>query len=141
MELPAEIRNMVYEYALTDPSGINLVGTFKHKRRTVERVSAKCEADISQDRDYSDSFLINDSIRSQHEKPAPLVPSLLAVSKQIHQEAVDTLYGKNEFIFTDSFALYNFMINLGPRGAKHLKTLRLRGWLYGRATKAYNHSC
>jgi hypothetical protein len=63
------------------------------------------------------------------------------VSKQIHQEAVDTLYGKNEFIFTDSFALYNFMINLGPRGAKHLKTLRLRGWLYGRATKAYNHSC
>ncbi|KAG9191121.1 hypothetical protein G6011_09209 [Alternaria panax] len=141
LELPAEIRNLIYEYTLTDSGGINLVGTFKHKRRTVERISAECQTGISQGRSWSDTLLMNDNIRSQHEQPAALVPSLLAVSKQVHQEGVDILYGKNEFTFTDSFALYNFLINLGPRGAKHLKTLRIRGWLNGRAMKAYNHSC
>ncbi|CAN9253157.1 unnamed protein product [Alternaria alternata] len=141
MELPAEIRNIIYEYTLTDPAGINLVGTFKHKRRTVERIPAKCQASISHDGPWSGALPINDNIRSQHEQPAALVPSLLAVSKQIHQECIDILYGKNEFVFTNSFALYSFLINLGPRGAKHLKTLRIRGWLYGRAMKGYNHSC
>jgi hypothetical protein len=141
MELPAEIRNLIYEYTLTTPSGINLVGTFKHKRRTVERISTKCQADFTQYRGYSAGHVMNDSIRNQHEKPTALVPSLLAVNKQIHQEATDILYGKNEFIFTDSFALYNFMINLGPTGAKRLKTVRIQGWLDGRAMKAYNHSC
>jgi hypothetical protein len=141
MQLPAEIRNMIYEYALTDPSGINLVGVFKHKRRTVERISVQCQADMSKDSSWSVSFRMNDSIRNQHEEPVPLVPSLLAVNKQIHQEATDILYGKNEFILTDSFALYSFIINLGPSGAKHLKTLRILGWLSGRAMKAYNHSC
>ncbi|KAL1797799.1 hypothetical protein ACET3X_004405 [Alternaria dauci] len=141
LDLPAEIRNMIYEYTLTDPAGINLAGTWKHKRRTVERITAKCQANISTNRNWTDTRLMNDNIRSQHEQPAALVPSLLAVSKQIHQECIDILYGNNEFIFANSFALYNFMINLGPRTAKHLKTLRIRGWLYGRAMKAYNHSC
>ncbi|KAH6876018.1 hypothetical protein BKA58DRAFT_380869 [Alternaria rosae] len=141
LNLPAEIRNIIYEYTLTDSSGINLVGVFKHKRRNVERISAKLQAELSQESGWSDSQRMNNGVRKTQEEPAPLVTSLLAVNKQIHQEGVDILYGKNEFIFTDSFALYNFMINLGPNRAKSLRTLRILGWLHGRAMKAYNHSC
>ncbi|KAI4933027.1 hypothetical protein J4E85_003430 [Alternaria conjuncta] len=141
LKLPAEIRNIIYEYTLTDPSGINLVGVFKHKRRNVERISAKLQAELSEGSSWSDAQRMNNGIRRAQEESAPLVTSLLAVSKQIHQEGVDILYGKNEFIFTDSFALYNFMINLGPNRSKSLRTLRILGWLHGRAMKAYNHSC
>jgi hypothetical protein len=140
MELPAEIRNTIYEYALFDPSGMNFIGIYKHSRRDVDRVSAQCLAAMTQ-AGWSDSIHINDGVRKNHEKPVALVPSLLGVNKQIHKEGVDILYGKNEFVFQDSFALHNFLINLGPSGAKHLKTIRVLGWLHGRCRKEYNHSC
>jgi hypothetical protein len=68
------------------------------------------------------------------------VPSLLVVSKQIYHEACDILYD-NEFIFADSFALYNFLLNLGPTGAKQLKHVRMLEWCSGRGMNGYNHSC
>ncbi|CAO2655170.1 Nn.00g102340.m01.CDS01 [Neocucurbitaria sp. VM-36] len=139
MKLPAEIRNMVYAYALIDPSGINLVATFKHKRRTVERVSEETQSNVAS-RFYYQPGRLNDEVRAKCEVPISLAPSLLAVSKQVHYEAREVLYS-NEFIFADTFALYNLLINLGPSGAKQLKTLRLLGWGYGRAMKAYNHAC
>lgn len=129
---------MVYNYALTDPSGINLVATFKHKRRTVERVSAETQSKIGGN--YYSTSRLNDGVRAKYEEPMSLVPSLLVVSKQIHFEARDVLYS-NEFILADTFALYSFLINLGPSGSRHLKKLRLLGWGYGRAMKAYNHAC
>lgn len=138
MDLPAEIRNMIYSYSLVDPSGINLVGSFKHKRRTVERVSAATQAGISEQRYLYRK--LNDDMRSTYAEPTALVPALLAVNKQIQQEAGDILYA-NDFILADSFALYSFMLNLGPSGAKLLKSVRIMDWGYGRALKAYNHSC
>ncbi|KAF1936425.1 hypothetical protein EJ02DRAFT_459542 [Clathrospora elynae] len=137
MQLPAEIRNLIYGYALIDPFGIHLVGKFIHKRRTVERISAECQDKVSR---YQRRTNIMSKFRAQYENYASLVPSLLAVSKQVHREGLDILYS-NEFIMADSFALYAFLINLGPAKAKHLKTIRLMGWGYGRTMKAYNHSC
>ncbi|KAF1921373.1 hypothetical protein BDU57DRAFT_438415 [Ampelomyces quisqualis] len=137
--LPAEIRNMIYSYALTDRTGINLVGCFKHRRRTVERVSADMQATIPHGHHWSRSDL-NYGVWGQYEKPSALVPSLLAVSKQIHQEACDILYD-NDFIFADSFTLYNFLLNLGPTGAKQLKRVRMLDWCIGRGMKGYNHAC
>jgi hypothetical protein len=140
MELPAEIRNIIYTYALTDPSGINFVATFKHRRRTVERISAQCMEQVAGGYRRYSNIRVNDVVRAQQEEPTSLVPSLLAVSKQIYSEGLDILYS-NEFVFADSFAMYAFLINLGPARAKHLKTLRLLEWGHGRAMKAYNHSC
>jgi hypothetical protein len=140
MELPAEIRNMVYSYALADPSGIKFVATFKHKRRTVERVSGEMQAIASRGKGYRGRRYDNDDMAADQEEPATLVPSLLAVSKQVYTEGHDILYS-NEFIFADTSALYNFLINLGPSGSKYLKTLRLRGWGYGRGAKTYNNAC
>lgn len=72
--------------------------------------------------------------------PPSLVPSLLAVNKQIYAEGINILYG-HEFVFLDPSALYAFLINLGPSGARHLKSIRLMRWEYGRAKAAYNHAC
>jgi hypothetical protein len=131
---------MIYTYCLEDPSGINLVAAFKHKRRTVGRVSEEVQANIGGRNHYYTASRINNDVRTKYKEPVTLVPALLAVNKQIYQEGRDILYG-NEFICADTFALYSFLINLGPAGAKKLKHLRLMGWSFGRATKAYNHSC
>jgi hypothetical protein len=144
MQLPAEIRDTIYHYTLADASGINLMGTFKHKRRTVQRISAEGQSRIQDlvNRRYrfrSSNMFNNDELATFKEQTV-LVPSLLAVCKQIYQEGRDILYG-NEFILTDSFALYSFLINLGPSGCKHLKHLRLIEWGYGRGMKGYNHAC
>src|SRR5438552_169639 len=37
LELPAEIRNMIYSHCLTDPRGVYLLPATKNYRRTVER--------------------------------------------------------------------------------------------------------
>jgi hypothetical protein len=133
MELPAEIRNMIYSYTLTDPSGINLMGTYKHKRRTVQRISTEMVYNMAGT--YRRSFH-----GDKDEEPVSLVPSLLAVSKQIYSEGRDFLYS-NELVFVDSFALYCFMLNISPAGAKQLQHLRLLQWAYSRTLKGYNHAC
>ncbi|KAF2126526.1 hypothetical protein P153DRAFT_297883 [Dothidotthia symphoricarpi CBS 119687] len=137
LELPAEIRNEIYHYVLADPSGINLVSVNKHKRRTVKRVTAKLMEDL---RGYNGSVVINYKIKANTEEPAVLVPSLLAVNKQILHEGRSILYS-NEFTFMDTSALYNLLVNLGPTGASLLKRIRLLGWGDGRGTKPYNHAC
>jgi hypothetical protein len=135
MQLPAEIRNIIYTYALTDPSGINLVGAFKNRRRTVERVSADVVSEMRRHR-----YHLNNSFRSKSLEPVELVPSLLATSKQIHQEGRDFLYS-NELVFPEPSALYSFMLNLSPATAKQLRHIRLKDWAHRRGIKAYNHAC
>lgn len=138
MELPAEIRNLIYTYALTDPSGFHFVTAFKHRRRVTERISVNLAHQLAQE-----GFIIrklNSELRKNHKRPATLVPSLLAVSKQIYSEGQDILYG-NEFSFVDTPALYAFMINLGSNAKKCLKSVRVASWARGSGSKTYNHAC
>lgn len=128
---------MIYTYALTDPSGVQFVAVQRNRRRCVERVSNQTLTSVSRSRLYYQSSKINNDT---DELPTSLVPSLLAVNKQVHQESCDILYG-NELVFADTVALYSFMINLGPAGASHLKMIRLKGWGRGRTSKAYNNVC
>lgn len=127
---------MIYSYALTDSSGINFVAIQRNKRRCVERVSRGTLGTVFRSRSPYQSSNINDG----NDLPASLVPSLLAVNKQIHWESCDILYS-NELVFADTIALYSFMINLGPASAKHLKKMRLMSWNYGRTSKTYNNAC
>lgn len=102
------------------------------------RVSSETFRVVTGGRSYYQSNRINDDAEEQ---ATELVPSLLAVNKQVHREGCDNLYS-NELIFADTIALYAFMINLGPDGsASHLKTMRLKGWGHGRTSKAYNNAC
>lgn len=128
---------MIYSYALTEPSGLHFVAVQRYRRRCVERVSCKTFNDVSRRRSPYQSSNINDDA---DEQAASLVPSLLAVNKQIYQEGCDILYG-NDLIFADTTALYAFMINLGPASASLLKKICIKGWGYGRTSKAYNNAC
>jgi hypothetical protein len=128
---------MIYSYALTDTSGIKFVAVQRNRRRCVERVSDETFDQASHGRSPYQSSKINDDA---DEQPTVLVPSLLAVNKQIHQEGCDIMYS-NELVFADPIALYAFMINLGPTSASHIRKMRLKGWGWGRTSKAYNNAC
>lgn len=129
---------MIYSYALIDPSGIKFVAVQRHRRRCVERVSDKTFSQVSSGRSYYQSNTINNDA---DEQATELVPSLLAVNKQVHREACDILYS-NELVFADPTALYAFLLNIGRGGSVlRIKTMRLKGWGYGRTSKAYNNSC
>jgi hypothetical protein len=128
---------MIYSYALTDTSGIKFVAVQRNRRRCVERVSDETFDQASHGRSPYQSSKINDDA---DEQPTVLVPSLLAVNKQIHQEGCDIMYS-NELVFADPIALYAFMINLGPASASHIRKMRLKGWGWGRTSKAYNNAC
>lgn len=162
MDLPAEIRNIIYGYCLIDPSGIFLSSTTKQFRRTVRRVPeqdfrgvrptwAIYRSDSSYDStNETDSFVAGDSDEEPKKEKAkeyvpssrvsPLIPALLAVSKQIYHEGRDMLYG-NEFHLGDTLALHSFLVDIGPRAAALLKKINLIRWGEGRGVhKAYNHA-
>ncbi|EAT82447.1 hypothetical protein HBI56_089130 [Parastagonospora nodorum] len=139
LQLPAEIRNMIYGYTLEDPSGINLVASFRHRRRTVERISPGLMSQIAGGY-YSRSRSQYYIDRNDTADPVELVPSLLAVSKQVYHEGRDVLYN-NEFRFADTTVLYHFMLNISPAGAKQLKHLRIMSFNYSRGMTAYNNAC
>jgi hypothetical protein len=123
-----------------DPSGLNFVAVQRNKRRCVERVSRQLFDRVSSSMSCYQSNRINDDVRDGDNHPAILVPSLLAVNKQIHREGRDFLYG-NDFVFADTLALYAFMINIGPASASSLKRMHLLGWGRNRTMKAYNNAC
>lgn len=137
LDLPAEIRNTIYDYVLYEPSGINFVGTYRKMRRVAARISAEYLLNAG-GRIYSP--MSQQAIDNANGDHIPLVPSLLAVNKQIYNEGIDILYG-NQLIFADSLALYSFLINLGPVRAQHLRKIRILGWHYTRAMKVYNNAC
>ncbi|EUC31004.1 hypothetical protein COCCADRAFT_38837 [Bipolaris zeicola 26-R-13] len=139
LDLPAEIRNTIYNYTLCDPSGIKFVGTYHKKRRVATRVSTKYPSSGGR-YDSPTSKRVVEDVLDADGNYTPLVPSLLAVNKQIYSEGIDILYG-NQLTFADSFALYSFLINLGPARAQRLKKLRVLGWLHSRGLKVYNNAC
>lgn len=129
---------MIYSYALVDPSGIKFVAIQRHRRRCVERVSDEIFTQVCERSSYYQSSTIN---YDAEEQATELVPSLLAVNKQIHREGRDILYS-NELVFADPIALYAFMLNIGRGGSVlRIKTIRLKGWGHGRTSKAYNNMC
>lgn len=67
-----------------------------------------------------------------------LTPALLAVCKQINTEARGILYD-HKFHVTNALTLHSFLIDLGPRGAVHLKNIELAEWQWGRRLRPYNH--
>jgi len=140
MELPPELRDMIYELALTDGTGSMCIeAKTKAYRRGI------CRDPAYDPRRYGYDF---DGYRRQPrpevetENDAPtkysLVPNILAVSKQIHSEAINILYGQ-DFIFRETDSLHRFLTLIGPRNQKRLHCIDLKSFCTGRNTKAVNH--
>jgi hypothetical protein len=142
MELPPELRDMIYEMALTEDAGVGIATKSKAYRRTI------CRAIIG-DEEYryrrrhrqrpTGRGRPTQSQESDEEPQLPsLVPNLLAVSKQIHHEAVNILYGQ-DLKFHDADALHRFLAIIGPSNQKRLQSVDIVSFCTGRYKVTINH--
>ena len=138
--LPAELKNAIYIYALTDANSVFLVSKRKQHRRTVKRDTPHALLTSSCGYYHRGRFM--------HPRPAEsdatstlrtLVPNLLLVNRQIYSEAQPILYGQNAFALEDTMALHAFLANIGPRNVAALADVTIKGWGYTKAHKALNY--
>ncbi|WPH05092.1 Hypothetical protein R9X50_00799100 [Acrodontium crateriforme] len=122
LSLPRELRDEIYEYALTDSSAVFLVSKTKIYRRCVERGPvAPCSyrARMLLKRQSRRQYPAESEISVAETTPNPFRPALLATCKQIHEEAINLLYGQ-EFVVADTLALHSFIAGIGPENRKRL---------------------
>ena len=143
LDLPAELRDQIYELALTDDA-LALVSRTKGYRRTVARglISEELPGAYYKRRirRRDDAFHAQQSQSQGNEGPHPpraLIPALLAVNQQIHSEAVGFLY-QQPITLEDTYALHSFLATIGSNRPR-LTDITVRGWGNGRGThKAMN---
>ena len=138
LSLPAELRDYIYELALTDGGGLAIVSKTKAFRRTIAR------GFISDGDGWHYHFNghrrrdVYDADGGMRDTYNTLAPNLLAVNKQIHAEAIGYLY-KQPLIFEDTMALHTFLAAIRPSNRLQLSELVIKGWGNGRGThKAMN---
>ncbi|QDS71414.1 hypothetical protein FKW77_003286 [Venturia effusa] len=104
LKLPAELRNRIYDLALTFPKRVTLTsGIRKHSRRqSAYRVLSR---DFMQDRGV-------------------LNPSILRVNKQIYHEAMPVFYNQ-PLEFVDAVALYSFLAQIGQDAIPLIRQIRI----------------
>ena len=101
LRLPAELRNRIYELALTGSNGV-FISTMTRKLRQVVRVRTH--------RLGSSKPLKDNDLR----------PMLLLADKQVNSEASDYLYGQ-PLEFEDHHALQGFLVIIGLDNLKRLR--------------------
>ncbi|SMR48518.1 unnamed protein product [Zymoseptoria tritici ST99CH_1A5] len=149
LELPAELRDEIYDLCLTEPDGLLLVSKRRGARKTVARGSVTTQTGThyhgkyrsggyrgwrryyygNQDRPETTSF----GSRSRR-----FVPALLAVNKQMREEGSSRLY-KQEIALEDTTALFNFIATIGDYNRQMVSSLTIKGWGQGRG-KADAHN-
>ena len=137
LSLPPELRDYIYELALTDSEGLAVVSKTKAQRRTVTRgIIYDSGGDVYCYRNRRSRRV---SVCGDHTQlHNPLVPNLLAVNKQIHAEGVGYLY-KQQILLEDTTALHTFLAAIGATNRLQLSDITVKGWGNGRgAHKAMN---
>lgn len=113
LELPAELRNAIYELTLTMPEGSFLANKTKHSRNVVRLAFTRP--------------VTRAVPRSQ--LPGPNT-ALLRTSKMVQAEGMGYLYGQH-LSFADHHALNDFLAIVGPKNVKGLRDLKMHGPLGG----------
>ena len=126
LDLPPELRDIIYEMALTDTNGVSMVSMLKGQRRTVRRGAVYDSGQYTNNHPWRRRrrYLKSGSQESAP-KEASLFPSLLAVNKQIYSEGVNYLYGQ-ELYFGDMTALHHFLAIVGMRNQPRLVDLTIK---------------
>lgn len=137
LDLSAELRNEIYELALTEPDGLTLIAKASENRRSIQRGAIA----VSTDKDYYGKAQRRPSWRWRQNRDTrttsieynaqrSLVPNLLATCKQIRSEGSSYLY-KQEIILADMHALHLFAASIGTHNRQLLTELTIRGWTEG----------
>ncbi|KAK8254890.1 hypothetical protein HDK77DRAFT_433382 [Phyllosticta capitalensis] len=110
LELPREIRDRIYTFAIRSERTTNFYKKLDHPLPAISPYDTEtCDLDF------------------QHQKAS--TPGLLQVSRQVHAETMPILYGQTRFILHEDY-LEAFLETLG-RASKFVKSLRLWGTLAG----------
>jgi hypothetical protein len=126
LDLPPELRDMIYEMALVDPNDVSIVARTRAYRQKPLRGPVYGEDDYR-----SAGWRRSRRLKSGAAQVSPLsttfLPALLAVNKQINAEAINYLYG-HEFIFENCTALTEFLFAIGHRNQQRLATVKIVSW-------------
>ena len=116
MDLPREIRDLIYEACLAFDGAI-----FVKDKREEPRTMQTCRSYSFEHRQREEGFdrgmvSVESSATAQGRK-------LFYVSKQIHDEAVPVFYRKNTFELTSLTEMETFIRNMGPRNQHNLRSI------------------
>ena len=136
LDLPAELRDMIYEMTLADANGVSIRGYQYGHRRVAHR--GPVYAPDSYTRTYRGRRL-KDGQNEVRPISTDFIPGLLAVNKQINAEAINYLYG-HEFVFENTTALHSFLAPMSARNKKRLKSLEIMAWGQSGEAKGHNYS-
>jgi hypothetical protein len=142
LSLPSELRNKIYSLALEDPDGMVMGEGWRAHRRVPKRCHHISHGAQNRYADWNNLYCADSSNReSVRDTPCTLLPSLLAVSKQIYAEAAAILYSQ-PLHFTCTTALHSFLAPLSNKTASLVLSITLHEYeTYGRGVrKAMNVS-
>lgn len=114
MELPREVRDMIYEACLAFDGAIFI----KDKRRG----PGSCHRPRESAEDFDRGMASIESSATANGR------KLFYVSKQIHDEAVSIFYRKNTFEFASLTEMEYFIRNMGPRNQHNLRSVIVYYW-------------
>ncbi|KAL8875944.1 MAG: hypothetical protein Q9192_008957, partial [Flavoplaca navasiana] len=121
MSLPAEIKNMIYEYALTSDDEIPLIFKRKGYRHTVVIGGGRSFMASAPPHEFDSTRLVPWSLDS----PPSLTPAIIALNNEVCTQARPILYGSNKFALEDPKALFVFCTSIGPKNCAMLQKVSL----------------
>ncbi|KAF4536061.1 Formylmethionine deformylase-like protein [Lasiodiplodia theobromae] len=139
LRLPRELRDIIYTYALTDPIGGVYVEERTHRyRRGPARIPAGPQNYLANYSHWTansaeqamppwpqvEGYGLPDPDAQPH--TANLTPALLAVCRQIRDEATPVLYAQ-PLLFEDAAALHAFLAPLSPATRGELREITILG--------------
>lgn len=137
--MPAELRNKIYGFALSDVGGVFITSKSQGYRRLAQRcIGKECEPQYTS-RYWGHRRHNNDDNDEEEEafERRTFAPNLLAVCKMIHAEAGSFLYSQ-PITVADNFALLAWLNQIGPQHIKMLRDLTINQWCQGRAHRSIN---
>jgi hypothetical protein len=137
--LPAELRNKVYGYALSDDGGVFVTSKSKGYRRLAQRcVERECEPQFTTRwQRYYQNNNSGDEEDQELEERRPFIPNLLVVCKAVYIEASSFLYSQ-PITLADNYAFLAFLSQIGPKHIKMLRDVTIKEWCGGRAHRSIN---
>ncbi|KAL8784308.1 MAG: hypothetical protein Q9213_004066 [Squamulea squamosa] len=141
--LPAELKNRIYDYALTTEYEIPLVSKTFMFRRTVglgDNDSFQAFRRRGGFGRWSYRIARTQANTIPVTRPS-FAPRLLSLSRQIHAETQPILYGANAFTFEDTKSLLAFCANIGPKNCATLQELSIKHWGNTAGGRALNFPC
>lgn len=111
LDLPIEIRSLIYRLSLTAPSSIiPPLGKVKALRTASCTCLRRSAGILSTTIPHHLPHRVLEETQYDHWHPSGLTIGLLCVNKQIHLEAASVLYGNNEFVFRVGVQRHNWHV-------------------------------